>query len=37
MIVGEIEGEIGWWKSSFKMEERVMPEDEKKFDKKYLF
>ncbi len=37
MIVGEIEGEIGWWKSSFKMEERVMTEDEKKFDKKYLF
>ena len=35
-IVGEVEGEIGWWKSSFKMEEIVVPEEKKPLKRRYL-
>jgi hypothetical protein len=36
MFIAEIEGEVGWWKSSFKIEEKIIPEDTLKLDKKYL-
>ncbi|MBE0393896.1 Outer membrane porin F [Flavobacterium sp. PL0002] len=36
MFTAQIEGEIGWWKSSFKIEERLIPDETKKLDKKYL-
>ncbi len=36
IITGEVEGEIGWWKSSFKMEEKVIDGEEKKLDKRYI-
>lgn len=36
MFTAEVEGEIGWWKSSFKIEEKIIPEEIKKLDKKYL-
>lgn len=32
----EIEGEMGWWKSNFKIEERVIKEETRVFDKKYF-
>ncbi|SHE82594.1 OmpA family protein [Chryseobacterium sp. OV279] len=32
----EIEGEVGWWKSNFKVEEKVMKEETYYMDKKYL-
>jgi outer membrane protein OmpA-like peptidoglycan-associated protein len=36
MIQGTVEGEIGWWKSNFKMEEKVMDSEEKSLGKKYF-
>ncbi|GGI29478.1 hypothetical protein [Pedobacter mendelii] len=32
----EVEGEAGWWKSSFKIEEKVINEQTHYFEKKYL-
>ncbi len=36
MLTIEIEGEVGWWKSNFKIEEKVIKEETKPLDKKYL-
>lgn len=36
IFTAEIEGEVGWWKSSFKIEEKIIPEETKKLEKKYL-
>lgn len=36
MFVAEVEGEVGWWKSNFKIEERLLEEEEKKLEKKYF-
>ncbi|GEM56115.1 hypothetical protein B0A58_02410 [Flavobacterium branchiophilum NBRC 15030 = ATCC 35035] len=36
MLIGEIEGEIGWWKSNFKIEEKIIEKAEHKFDKNYF-
>jgi len=35
-ISGEIKGEVGWWKSSFKLEEVIVKEDDLYLDKKYI-
>ncbi|MFK7000663.1 hypothetical protein V3470_13890 [Flavobacterium oreochromis] len=36
VISGEIEGEVGWWKSNFKLEEKVLESSEYYFDKTYF-
>jgi len=36
MFIAEIEGEVAWWKSSFKVEEKIIPDETKKLDKKYI-
>ncbi|MBO6185876.1 MAG: OmpA family protein [Chryseobacterium sp.] len=35
-ITGEVEGEIGWWKSNFKIEEIVIDKSEHSLGKKYF-
>ncbi|WP_461532108.1 hypothetical protein [Sinomicrobium sp.] len=36
MLSVEIEGEVGWWKSNFKVEEKVIDEDTVPLEKKYF-
>lgn len=36
IIMGTVEGEVGWWKSSFKMEERALDKSEYYFEKHYI-
>ncbi|WP_028887527.1 hypothetical protein [Tenacibaculum ovolyticum] len=36
MLTVEIEGEVGWWKSNFKIEEKVLKEETKTLAKRYL-
>ncbi|AZA51726.1 OmpA family protein [Chryseobacterium sp. G0201] len=36
IITGTVEGEVGWWKSSFKMEEKALDKSEYYFEKHYI-
>ncbi|WP_062054647.1 OmpA family protein [Aquimarina longa] len=36
MLSVEIEGELGWWKSSFKLEERIIEEESYTMQKRYI-
>lgn len=36
MLTVEIEEEVGWWKSSFKIEEKVIEEDKINLSKRCL-
>lgn len=36
IIEGEVEGEVGWWKSSFKLEEKILEEDTYPLERTYL-
>ncbi|CAM3770699.1 hypothetical protein FLBR109950_00395 [Flavobacterium branchiophilum] len=36
MLIGEIEGEIGWWKSNFKIEEKIIEESIKELGQTYF-
>ncbi|KMQ65439.1 hypothetical protein ACM46_05955 [Chryseobacterium angstadtii] len=36
IITGSVEGEVGWWKSSFRMEEKALDKSEYYFEKHYI-
>lgn len=36
IITGIVEGEVGWWKSTFKMEEKALDKSEYYFEKHYI-